>query len=156
MTGVADFPDVPGLWIAGLGASAAVLALLSLITRKNSRHPLLLVGLVALGIMFLSWRILPRTAGERALTRVAGVRHRRKHAREPPLPTSSRAAASTSASLAACAIVGFGLTIVVRRAARPTRGQSRTTTSTDSDRMRILVVAATAMEVASDRRRARR
>src|SRR5262245_31529021 len=61
-------PDVPGLWIAGLGALAAVLAMLSLITRKNSRHPLLVVGLVALGIMFLSWRILPRSAGERALT----------------------------------------------------------------------------------------
>src|SRR5712692_10379593 len=52
-------PDVPGLWIAGLGALAAVLAFLSLLTRKNSRHPLLVVGLVALGILFLSWRILP-------------------------------------------------------------------------------------------------
>src|SRR6476469_3163128 len=61
-------PDVPALWVAGLGAAAAVLALLSLITRKNSRHPLLLVGLVALGIMFLSWRILPKSVGERALT----------------------------------------------------------------------------------------
>src|SRR5215475_5661438 len=61
-------PDIPGLWVAGLGALASVLALLSLITRKNSRHPLLLIGLVALGITFLSWRILPRTAGERALT----------------------------------------------------------------------------------------
>src|SRR5205823_14134130 len=61
-------PDVAALWIAGLGVLAAVLATLSLITRKNSRHPLLLIGLIALGIMFLSWRIMPRTAGERALT----------------------------------------------------------------------------------------
>ena len=30
-------PDVPALWIAGLGAIAAVLALLSLITRSNKR-----------------------------------------------------------------------------------------------------------------------
>ena len=44
------FPDTMALWIVGLGTSAAVLATLSLITRKNSRHPLLLVGLVALGI----------------------------------------------------------------------------------------------------------
>ena len=83
---------LPALWVAGLGALAAVLALLSLITRKNSRHPLLVVGLVALGIMFLSWRIMPRTAGERALTRVAGVRDRREHAasapRRPPLAGS--------------------------------------------------------------------
>src|SRR5437870_10584019 len=61
-------PDVPALWIAGLGAIAAVLATLSLITRRNSRHPLLVVGLLALGIMVLSWRILPRSVGERALS----------------------------------------------------------------------------------------
>src|SRR5262247_1861224 len=62
-------PDVWALWVAGLGALAAVLATLSMITRKNSRHPLLVIGLVALGIMFLSWRIMPRSAGQRALTR---------------------------------------------------------------------------------------
>src|SRR3954453_6709403 len=65
ITGV---PDVEALWVAGLGALAAVLALLSLVTRRNSRHPLLIIGLFALGIMFLSWRIMPRTAGERAST----------------------------------------------------------------------------------------
>jgi hypothetical protein len=42
-------PDFTGLWIFGLGAAAALLAFLSLLTRKNSRHPLLLVGLLALG-----------------------------------------------------------------------------------------------------------
>src|SRR5262249_28398108 len=62
-------PDVPALWIAGLGLLSAVLATLSLITRKNSRHPLLVIGLIALGIMFLAWRIMPRSAGQRALTR---------------------------------------------------------------------------------------
>src|SRR6185436_16981 len=61
-------PDMAGLWVIGLGVFAAVLAVLSLITRRNSRHPLLLVGLAALGIVFLSWRIMPKTAGERALT----------------------------------------------------------------------------------------
>src|SRR5581483_12455926 len=63
------FPDMTGLWIIGLGGLAAVLALLSLITRKNSRHPLLLIGLVALGIMFLSWQLMPRIVADRALTR---------------------------------------------------------------------------------------
>ena len=37
-------PDVWALWVAGLGALAAVLAMLSLITRRNSRHPLLVIG----------------------------------------------------------------------------------------------------------------
>ena len=63
------FPDTIALWVVGLGAVAAILATLSLITRKNSRHPLLLVGLVALGLMFLSWRIMPRTIADRALIR---------------------------------------------------------------------------------------
>ena len=63
------FPDTAALWIVGLGTAAAVLAILSLITRRNSRHPLLLVGLVALGVLTLSWRIMPRAVEGRALTR---------------------------------------------------------------------------------------
>src|SRR5947209_4622337 len=65
---IRGFPDVAALWILGLGALAAVLAMLSLITRRNSRHPLLVIGLFALGITLLSYRIMPSTAGERALT----------------------------------------------------------------------------------------
>jgi hypothetical protein len=37
-------PDLWAVWVAGLGALAAVLATLSMITRRNSRHPLLVVG----------------------------------------------------------------------------------------------------------------
>ena len=51
---MAGVPDVAALWVAGLGALAAVLAMLSLITRRNSRHPLLIIGLFALGISYLS------------------------------------------------------------------------------------------------------
>ena len=107
-------PDVAGLWIAGLGALAAVLALLSLITRKNSRHPLLLIGLVALGIMFLSWRILPRTAGERALT----IAQAFAIVENTPLDATPDAAVGGGIYLGMAAsgvIVAFGLTIVVRR-----------------------------------------
>ncbi|HUK36597.1 MAG TPA: hypothetical protein VLV86_21930, partial [Vicinamibacterales bacterium] len=48
-TTLRGIPNVPALWVAGLGAIASVLATLSIITRKNSRHPLLVVGLIALG-----------------------------------------------------------------------------------------------------------
>ena len=48
------FPDMAALWVLGLGSCRRVLATLSLITRKNSRHPLLVVGLAALGITYLS------------------------------------------------------------------------------------------------------
>ncbi len=108
-------PEVPALWIVGLGALAAVLALLSLITRKNSRHPLLVIGLVALGIMFLSWRILPQTAGDHALTMtqaIAIVENR-------PLGTALETGAGSGIYLglaASAIIVAFGLTIVVKRA----------------------------------------
>jgi hypothetical protein len=107
-------PDVPGLWIVGLGVLAAVLALLSLITRRNSRHPLLIIGLVALGIMFLSWRILPRTAGERALTisQAFAIVENTPMAAAPDTAVGSGIYVGLAA---ACAIVGFGLTIVVRR-----------------------------------------
>ena len=111
-------PDVAGLWIAGLGAVAAVLAILSLITRKNSRHPLLLVGLVALGIMVLSWRILPRSAGERAQTieQAFGI------VENTPMhgpPTSVVGIGIYVGLIASVALVGFGLTIVVKRASTP-------------------------------------
>ena len=111
------FPDTMALWIIGLGAAAALLATLSLITRKNSRHPLLLVGLVALGIMFLSWQIMPKTIGERALTRsqaIAIVEGR-------PLgdPPVTRVGGGIYLGLtAAVVLVGFGLTIVVKRASQ--------------------------------------
>jgi hypothetical protein len=111
-------PDVPGLWVAGLGALAAVLALLSLITRKNSRHPLLLVGLLALGIMFLSWRILPRTAGERALT----ISQAFAIVENTPLDVAPLAVVGAGiylGLLSSSVLVAFGLTIVFKKASRP-------------------------------------
>jgi len=111
-------PDVPALWITGLGALAAVLAFLSLVTRKNSRHPLLIVGMVALGIMFLSWRILPRTAGERALTvsqAFAIVEHRPMD----DVPIAQVGIGIYLGLAAAVVLTGFGLTIVVKRASQP-------------------------------------
>ena len=107
-------PDVWALWVAGLGALAAVLAMLSLITRRNSRHPLLIIGLFALGIMFLAWRILPRTAGERALT----ISQAFAIVENTPMTTAPEAAVGYGIYLglvAACVLVLFGLTIVVKR-----------------------------------------
>jgi hypothetical protein len=111
-------PDVPGLWIAGLGGLAAVLAMLSLITRKNSRHPLLVIGLVALGIMFLSWRILPRTAGERAQTisQAFAIVENTPAAAMPDADVGSGIYVGLASS---AIIVAFGLTIVIKRAQKP-------------------------------------
>ncbi|MBI3490341.1 MAG: hypothetical protein HY047_00840 [Acidobacteria bacterium] len=115
---VQGVPDVPALWVIGLGAVAAVLAVLSLITRKNSRHPLLIVGLTALGILFLSWRILPRTAGERALTisQAFAIVENTEMKEAPPALVG---VGIYLGLVAASVLVAFGMTIVVKRVARP-------------------------------------
>jgi hypothetical protein len=115
LTGV---PDVTAFWIVGLGVLAAVLAMLSLITRRNSRHPLLLVGLVALGLMFLSWQLMPRAVAERALTRSQAL------AIVDNTPVGRAPVAIVGVGiylglLASLAIVGFGLTIVIKRVSQP-------------------------------------
>jgi len=114
---LAGVPDVEALWIAGLGALAAVLATLSLVTRKNSRHPLLIIGLFALGITFLSWRIIPRAAGDRAKTMAQAM------AIVDDLPARPAGEAAVGVGIylgmaASLAIVVFGLTIVVKRASQ--------------------------------------
>jgi hypothetical protein len=111
-------PDAAGLWVVGLGAVAALLATLSLITRRNSRHPLLIVGLAALGLVFLSGRIMPRTAGERALTvsqAFAIVENRPVGA----APVALVGSGIYVGLVASCVLVGFGLTIVIKRASTP-------------------------------------
>ena len=115
------FPDTLALWTMGLGGSAAVLATLSLITRKNSRHPLLLVGLIALGIMFLSWRILPQSVADRALTRSQAM----AIVEDRPLgevPDTFVGSGIYLGLVASMVIVGFGLTIVVKRASHAYAG----------------------------------
>lgn len=116
--GRADVPDATALWIAGLGIVAAVLAVLSLMTRKNSRHPLLVVGLAALGIMILAWRILPRLASEHALTMSQALAIVENAGIASPSATVVGAGMYLGVA-AAAVLVGFGLTIVVRRAATP-------------------------------------
>jgi hypothetical protein len=108
-------PDVAALWVAGLGALAAVLAALSLITRRNSRHPLLIIGLVALGIMFLSWRIMPQSAGERALT-VSQAFAIVEGTPSGAAPVALAGIGIYVGLAASVVLVGFGLTIVIRRA----------------------------------------
>jgi hypothetical protein len=115
---IRGIPDVPALWVAGLGGIAAVLALLSLITRKNSRHPLLIIGLFALGIMFLSWRIMPQTAGERALT----ISQAFAIVEGTPMRDAPNAAVGSGIYLglaASAVLVAFGLTIVLKTVAQP-------------------------------------
>lgn len=116
--GVGGVPAGSALWVLALGVAAMVLAGLSVATRKNSRHPLLLVGLIALAIEFLAWQWLSRSVAEQAWA----------SAQASAIVAGGRAASvgppSVGAGLylgiaAASVIVLFGLTIVVKRVARP-------------------------------------
>ena len=115
---LAGVPDTTALWIVALGVLAAVLATLSLITRKNSRHPLLLIGLVSLGLMFLSWQLAPTAVAERVLTRSQAL----AIVEGKPFaagPTTVVGEGIYLGLIASSAIVGFGLTIIFKRVARP-------------------------------------
>jgi hypothetical protein len=111
-------PPMAGVWVFALGALAVLLASLSIATRRNSRHPLLLVGLVALGVNLFGQRVMMRAAEDRAWV----------DAQKPSivygLETRAPAATATGAGIylgaaASLLLVLFGLTIVVRRASRP-------------------------------------
>jgi hypothetical protein len=111
-------PEMAALWVLGLGVLAAVLAVLSLITRKNSRHPLLVVGLAALGVTYLSWRVMPRLARERALivAQASAIVDGRTLDSAPAAFAGSGLYIGLAASIV---IVCFGFTIVMRRASTP-------------------------------------
>ncbi len=107
-------PETAGLWILGLGGLAVLLAGLSIWTRKNSRHPLLLVGLAAFAIMFLGYQWMSRTVRDAAWAQ----------AQASAIVTGVPAGAAPEATvgpgiylgtLAALTLVLFGLTIVVKR-----------------------------------------
>ena len=112
---IAGVPDVEAMWVAGLGVIAAALAMLSLITRRNSRHPLLIIGLFALGITFLSWQIMPSAAGERAKT-MAQAFAIVDDAPEIAAPAAVVGIGIYLGLAASLALVAFGMTIVVKRA----------------------------------------
>ncbi len=68
--------------------------------------------------MFLSWRVMPATAGERALT----ISQAFAIVENTPMVSSQSADVGLGIYLglaASCALVLFGLTIVVKRATQP-------------------------------------
>jgi hypothetical protein len=111
-------PDMAALWVLAIGTLSAVLATLSLITRKNSRHPLLVLGLAALGITYLSWRIMPRLARDHALTVAQAFAIVEGRALDA-VPTALAGSGLYVGVAASAVLVGFGLTIVLKQASKP-------------------------------------
>ena len=115
---IGGLPSPAGFWILGLGMLAVVLATLSVITRKNSRHPLLLVGLAAFAILLTAERLLERAAAQQAWAR-AQARAIVSGDAAAVVPDPAMASGTWVGLAAAGVITLFGLTIVVRRAAQP-------------------------------------
>ena len=115
---IGGLPSAAGFWILGLGLLAVVLAALSVITRKNSRHPLLLVGLAAFAILLTAERLLERAAAQQAWAR-SQARAIVSGDAAAAVPDPAMALGSWVGLAAAGVITLFGLTIVVRRAAQP-------------------------------------
>ncbi len=110
-------PDTAGWWILGLGVIAVALAALSIWTRKNSRHPLLLVGLAAFAIIFLGYQWMARTVRDLAWAQAQAK------AIVENVPVSAEPATTIGPGiylglLASLVLVGFGLTIVIKRVPR--------------------------------------
>ena len=107
-------PDTAGWWILGLGSLAVLLAVLSIVTRKNSRHPLLLVGLTAFAIMFLGYQWMSRTVRDAAWAQAQAQAIVNDVPAGAPPPTAIGLGIYLGI-VAATVLVVFGLTIVVKR-----------------------------------------
>ena len=116
--GLGGVPSLAGLWVFGLGVLAVVLAVLSIVTRRNSRHPLLLVGLAAFAILLLGEKFLERSAADQLWARAqAEAIVQGRDAQEIALPVMGVGA---YVGLTASSIITlFGLTIVVKRVSEP-------------------------------------
>ena len=111
-------PDVAGLWVLGLGVLVVTLASLSVVTRKNSRHPLLLVGLAAFAILLTGERLMERSMAEQAWAR-SQARAIVEGGQPADVPEPVMAVGAYLGLSAATVITFFGFTIVVRRVSTP-------------------------------------
>jgi hypothetical protein len=110
-------PDMAGLWVLVCAILTIVLAGLSITTRKNSRHPLLLVGLCAFGILFLAEQLMQRSAAQQGWSTAQA----RAIVQGGPARATAEPNVAPGAYVglgAATAISLFGLTVVFKRGPR--------------------------------------
>jgi hypothetical protein len=110
-------PETAGWWVLVLGSLAVLLAVLSIITRKNSRHPLLLVGLTAFAIIFLGYQWMARAVRNSAWAQ-AQARAIVENTPVGAAPDISMGPGIYLGLFASVVLVGFGLTIVIKRVPR--------------------------------------
>ncbi len=112
-------PNISGFWVLALAIVVVVLASLSVITRKNSRHPLLVVGLAAFAIILLSEQWMQRAAVDQIWAQEQAVAIVQGEQAEIKIPATSMAGGGYLALVSSAIIILFGLTIVVRKVPSP-------------------------------------
>ena len=90
-----------------------------MLTRKNSRHPLLLVGLTAFAIVLVTERLTERSVADQVWARSQARAIVAGRQASVPRPDPTMAPGAYLGLSAASVITLFGLTIVVKRVARP-------------------------------------
>ena len=115
---IGGIPNMAGFWVLGLGAMAMVMASLSIYTRKNSRHPLLVVGLISLAVLFLAYELMKRTAVEQAWARAQALAIVDQIAPGQE-PAAAAGLGTYLGVIGAIMLVLFGMTIVIKRVSRP-------------------------------------
>jgi hypothetical protein len=111
-------PDIAGFWVLALGLTAILLASLSIYTRKNSRHPLLVVGLASLGILFLAYEWMKRAVAEQAWARSQALAIVDQII-PGQTPETSMGYGVYLGLAGSIVLVLFGLTIVVKQVSTP-------------------------------------
>jgi hypothetical protein len=71
--GLAGVPDPAGLFVLGLGLLGLLLSAVSLLTPRDSRQALVLIGLAGLTTLLVVWQTGPTTVADRALARAQAV-----------------------------------------------------------------------------------
>lgn len=71
--GLAGIPDPAGLFVLALGGVGLLLSLVSILTRRDTRPGLVLVGLAGLTTLAVVWLTGPATIADRAQARAEAV-----------------------------------------------------------------------------------
>jgi hypothetical protein len=71
--GLAGVPDPAGFFVLGLGLLGLLLSAVSLLTPRDSRQALVLIGLAGLTTLLVVWQTGPATVADRALARAQAV-----------------------------------------------------------------------------------
>jgi hypothetical protein len=112
--GLAGVPDPAGFFVLGLGLLGLVLSAIGMLTPRDTRQGLVLIGLGALTTLLVVWQTGPATVSDRALARAQAVALVDNVPVEP-VPPVTVGAGLILGLLGAASVAGVGLAGAVSR-----------------------------------------